>query len=615
IILSVLMVLVWKVHEHNLERSLEDKVLDTSQLVVQQFRGVLFDNINTLKNLKHRLEITNGSYFDYWNKDAARIIAQDPSFHFVEWIDSTGVIQLVEPLRHNRKAVGLDITTLDYRYSDWKRSRRDSVFNLTHWIQLVQGNFAFLVDAPVYIKSRFQGSITAGIDPAQRFNDIMQGLDDYHVRITDEKGTVFYTYGDSVGTKALSHFGVSTKITIGDATQSVWTVTIVPNHLFYETNSMGSSRLNLVLGLVLCFLVSVSFYFAQKSSASQKAQKAINKKLRSLIDASPLAICIINTDGIVTDFWNEAAEQMFGWKREEVIGNFIPFIREENIEEFERSMHNCIKEGGLKNQEVTRKRKDGSKGIFLLNVGMISGHEQMLVLIEDITEVKQYQKELKRSLTEKEFLLSEIHHRVKNNLAIIAGLIELQKDRVSDRQIANKLNETQNRIYSISGVHELLYEADNFAEINLEKYVDKLLDRLQQTYQDPERGVIISKELDNFSVNINQAVPLGLLLNELITNSFKHAFEKTEHPRITLKLKKSGRKITIIYRDNGKGIDDAVLEDISSLGINLIKNLLSQLNAKYELEDSGSQGFGISFTFQTGEKGSHSNIKNEVRQS
>lgn len=606
--LSLLVIIAWHISNQNMIKSLQDKVSVTSQLFTQQFYGALSDNINKLKNLKHRLEITNGSYFDYWNKDAALIISQDPSFKFIEWIDDDGVIQLAEPLEANKEAIGLDVTKLDYRRSDWNKARKDSLFNLTHWLKLVQGDFAFLVDAPVYINNRFQGTITAGIDPSQRFDDIMRGLDEYYVTVKDERGTIFYSIGDTLGTEEFQHLSVTHEIPIRDAQGSSWTVTIVPNHIFGQTNSLRGNLLPLGLALILCSLLAISFFFRQEALAAERSQKIVNQKLRSLIDSSPMAICILNTDGIVTDFWNEAAEQMFGWEREEVIGRKLPFINDKNIDEFNQNIQRCIEQQDLKNQEIQRLRKDGSIGTFLINVGMISDQGQMLTLIEDITEVKRYQKELKKSLEEKEFLLTEIHHRVKNNLAIIVGLIELQKERISDTQLMHQLNETQNRIYSISGVHELLYQADHLAEISLGEYINKLLNHLQETYQGTDRPVLISKHINSLSVNINQAVPLGLLLNELMTNSFKHAFTNVQTPKITISLKEIGDDIAITYSDNGVGLQASTFEEQNSLGLNLIRNLLDQLGANYEISGPEENGFKIAFTFSITEKGSHSNL-------
>ncbi|WP_138432061.1 histidine kinase dimerization/phosphoacceptor domain -containing protein [Fodinibius saliphilus] len=606
--LSIFVIIGWNIKEEGLKTSLNDKVSDTSHLIAQQFQDAISEDVDKLKNLKKRLEITNGSYFNYWNKDASLTIEQDSTFKFIEWINDSGIIKRVEPYIDNKEAIGLDITTLDYRYPDWSKARKDSLFNLTHWLELVQGDHAFLVDAPVYIQDQFHGTITAGIDPSPHFDKTLNTFDEYHVLIQDDRGNNFYSFGDSTGTAQLHEFRAIQKISFGDASNSVWIATITPNHLFKKANSTKSNTFSLILALVLCGLVSISFFFGLKSLAAENSLLKTNKRLRSLIDSSPLAICVINTHGIVTDFWNSAAENMFGWKSENVVGHLLPLIDEKEIEDFKELIQNSIKKGGLTNKEIIKERKDGSKGIFMLNIGMISGGEEMLVLLEDITEVKQYQQKIKKSLNEKEFLLTEIHHRVKNNLAIIVGLIDLQKDRISDEQIIPILNETQSRIHSISGVHELLYQADDFTEICLGEYVDKLLDKLQQTYQGTERPVLISKEIGSFGVNINQAVPLGLLINELITNSFKHAFSNTQIPKITLSIDQEDEVIKIHYQDNGEGLDQKVFEGKNSLGLNLVRTLIKQLGANYKLSSSNNPGFGIHLEFSVSGKGPHSNI-------
>ncbi|NGP88592.1 histidine kinase dimerization/phosphoacceptor domain -containing protein [Fodinibius halophilus] len=607
-ILSLFVIIGWHNSQTDLESSLSDNVSNTAHLIVEQFRNAISEDVNKLKNLKKRLEITEGAYFDFWSKDASLLINQDSTLKLIEWIDDSGIIKRVEPYNENKEAIGLDITKLEYRYPEWSKAREDSTFNLTHWLELVQGDHAFLIDAPVYIDGQFKGTITAGIDPSYHFQDILHTFSEYHVQIQDEKGDIFYTFGDSAKTNSLQNFGTVKKIDIGDASKSTWTVTITPNHLFRKDNSTESNTFPLILALVLCGLVSISFFFGLKSLDAEKSLIKTNKKLRSLIDSSPLAICVINTEGIVTDFWNSAAEKMFGWQAEKVIGEHLPLINDDELKDFKTLINESLQEGGVKNKQIKKTRKDGTEGLFMLNIGMISGGEEMLVLIEDITEIKNYQQKIKKSLNEKEFLLTEIHHRVKNNLAIIVGLIDLQKDRISDERVIPILNETQSRIYSISGVHELLYQADDFTEISLAEYIDKLLDKLQQTYQGTERPVLISKEINSFGVNINQAVPLGLLINELITNSFKHAFSDTQIPKITLSIDQKDGYINIHYQDNGKGMSPQVFENKNSLGLNLIRTLIKQLNAEYKLDTDCESGFGLHLEFPVSQKGAHSNI-------
>jgi PAS domain S-box-containing protein len=323
-----------------------------------------------------------------------------------------------------------------------------------------------------------------------------------------------------------------------------------------------------------------------------------------------MAIYTINKNGIVTDFWNKAAEDMLGWTKEEAIGRFIPHVTKKSEEEFNQLMSQRLKEGDIRNKEVIRTRKDGSPVHLRLNVGRIVEDQrtdpQMLVTLEDVTKEKEYQKQLEDSVKEKEVLLAEVHHRVKNNLAIVAGLIDLQKQGLNNELLEALLEETQNRIYSIAGVHELLYNTDSFTEVTFDKYILTLTERIKQTYKSPEQDISIDYEFETKPIGINQAIPLGLLLNELITNSFKHAFQGRKKGRIGIALHEKNDQIKVVYSDDGKGMKDSDFDSSQTLGVTLIKTLIVQLDAEYELDTTN--GFSFSFTFAKGGTGSHSGI-------
>ncbi|NBC03313.1 MAG: PAS domain S-box protein [Bacteroidetes bacterium] len=609
LVLSVIAISIWGYNQQRWEESLSGKVEDTGQLLVQQFRVILTENLDRLENLKHRLELTNGNYFQYWEQDAARIIESSNTLSFMEWIDSTMVIQRVQPYEGNEEAVGLDISQLEYRKSDWERARSDSTFNMTHWLELVQGKYSFLVDEPVYINGEFYGTITAGMDFTSRFDQVLQGLDEYNIQIADGSGTVFYKFGSSEGTESFRDLTTTHRIEVGDANQSIWTVTMVPNALFGVVNSAVYNDIVLVLTIMLGLFLAVSFYLTQKSAAAERTSKLANQKLRALIESAPVGIYVIDAEGYVTDFWNPAAEEMLGWKQEEVLGNFLPQVTDEFEESFKGLMDEIKMEGGVSNREVTRKRKDGTKRTFRVYISSIVGSdEQMLVVFEDITKEKEYAERLKKTLEEKDILLSEIHHRVKNNLAIIIGLIELQNAEVQDETTKSNLFETKNRIYSISGVHELLYQTDNFSDISFSEYINQLINRLKDTFDSQKNPVTINKNITGLRMNINQAIPLGLLLNELITNSYKHAFNGVNEPKISLDVNQSDGFIEIEYKDNGKGVDYDEMQQSPSLGITIIKTSLSQLSADYQFLQQPKTGFGINLRFPENIKGAHSNL-------
>ncbi len=611
-ILSVLVLVIWYGNHTKIKENQKNKIKETSQLIILQFQETVQQNINTLRNLKNRLEITNGEYFDYWDKDAGMIVKQDSSFLFVEWIDSSMVIQMIEPMQGNEDAIGLDISKLDYRKEDWEQTRQDSIINFTYWIELVQGYNAFLVDAPVFYNGSFQGTITAGTKFNDQFDSIMQGLNQYNVEISDSRGTVFYKFGGAPrsGLAEDEDFTVKHNIELQNTNSGSWLVRVFPNQLFEQENSLAGTYFALGLGLILSILISVIFYYMQTAFVAQKSARRANEKIRALIQSSPMAIYSIDTKGTVKDFWNKAAEEMLGWTQEEALGKFMPHVAKGWEEEFESLMEKSLQNGRIKNKEIIRYRKDGTPIHLRLNVGQIIGQDaeeqQMLAILEDFSQVKEYQKQLEDSVQEREVLLSEVHHRVKNNLAIIVGLIELQKEGLKDKELELILNETQNRIYSISGVHELLYNTNSFSDITFEEYAVKLIKRIRGMYDSEEKNIAIEHDLVSRNLNINQAIPLGLLLNELISNSFKHAFNNQKEGKIFIGLTEEKGTIEVEYKDDGSGFDKNLFDQSTTLGVTLIKTLIAQLEADYSLETD--QGFTFIFRFQVKERGAHSNI-------
>ncbi len=209
-------------------------------------------------------------------------------------------------------------------------------------------------------------------------------------------------------------------------------------------------------------------------------------------------------------------------------------------------------------------------------------HELYLERLERI--IKERTVEIIKQRDENEILLKEVHHRVKNNLQIINSLINIQSDYVNDPKAAELFREIRNRIRTISLVHEKLYKSTDYGNINVKEYVNMLVENLIDTYSiDKEIKLKLDLEVQHF--NLNTIIPLGLLLNEIISNSFKYAFNNIENGQIEIELHQStiSDEYTIIIGDNGIGYDKKLLSaDGSTLGLELIKILASQLNGTIE---------------------------------
>jgi two-component sensor histidine kinase len=195
------------------------------------------------------------------------------------------------------------------------------------------------------------------------------------------------------------------------------------------------------------------------------------------------------------------------------------------------------------------------------------------------------ERKLQASYNEKVMLLKEIHHRVKNNLQIIASLLNLQSRYITDAQTLAAIRESQNRVKVMALVHEKLYQAEDIAHISLQEYVQFLGTGLFQFYDARIRGILFTLEIHDIDVDIDAAIPIGLILNELISNSLKYAFPEGRGGEVFIGVKKEDHTLTVLYRDNGIGIPaDLDWRNTHSLGLRLVTTLVDQMNGTVELD-------------------------------
>jgi two-component sensor histidine kinase len=197
--------------------------------------------------------------------------------------------------------------------------------------------------------------------------------------------------------------------------------------------------------------------------------------------------------------------------------------------------------------------------------------------------IRERTSEIIKQRDEKEILLKEVHHRVKNNLQIINSLINIQSDYVNDPKAIELFKEIRNRIRTISLVHEKLYKSNDYANINVKEYINMLVENLIETYS-IDKNIDLEVDLHVEYFNLNTIIPLGLLLNEVISNSFKYAFNDKKDGVIEISLNKAENDFYIlIIGDNGPGFNkDPFIGESSTLGIELIKILTDQLDGKIQ---------------------------------
>jgi len=193
---------------------------------------------------------------------------------------------------------------------------------------------------------------------------------------------------------------------------------------------------------------------------------------------------------------------------------------------------------------------------------------------------------LQKSLLEKETLLREIHHRVKNNLQIINGLLEKQGQKAKSQTFKALIKESQDRIYSMVLIHQNIYQTENIDKVDVQPYLKMLIENISNTYKS-YKGITTEIHSDHFMMNIDIAIPFGLIINELMSNCYKHAFVSKEEGKIDIRFKKTEKGIYLLVKDNGIGIPlHFNLEKSNTLGMNLIKGLVRQISGQLNTESS-----------------------------
>lgn len=229
--------------------------------------------------------------------------------------------------------------------------------------------------------------------------------------------------------------------------------------------------------------------------------------------------------------------------------------------------------------------------------------QRILTVAENITERKESENRIRESLREKETLLREIHHRVKNNMQLVSSLLSLQADSSDNHELENIFRTLQSRIFSMSLVHEKLYHYEQFSKINFREYIKELIAEIQKTFNDDEtcRSVVFNLNLDNEYLSIERAIPCGLILNELVTNSFKHAFNKSGDSLINIGfIKTEDGGFSLSVRDNGSGLpEDFDMLKSESMGMVLLRELTNQLHGRILLNSGGGTEFRIIFGQET----------------
>jgi len=390
--------------------------------------------------------------------------------------------------------------------------------------------------------------------------------------------------------------------------------------LIWAYNTQSSNLLFLEFGVGVLIILVVARQFVsiiENKNLYRQAQNeiALRKEISQNLKDSELAYRTIfentGTATIIVDQFNVITlsntefEKLSGYKKEDIEDkkSWKDFVYNEDLGGMLEDDQLMIAENKPDHKEFRLVNKDGEmKNVYAVAV-LIPNSKGILISLLDVTVQKNAENEIKRSLEEKETLLKEIHHRVKNNLTVISSLLNLQSRYIKDKDDLKMFMESQSRAKSMAIIHQKLYASSDLKHIDFDDYIKTLATDIFEVYVQNPSDVNIFFDVEDIKLDINTSIPLGLILNELLTNTLKYAFPHNENGasiiqngKITVKLHKNDGGYRLTVEDNGIGLPaDFDINKNSSLGLQLITTLTKQIDGHVSYSSDGGASFTIDF--------------------
>ena len=333
---------------------------------------------------------------------------------------------------------------------------------------------------------------------------------------------------------------------------------------------------------------------------SEEALRRSEQLYRSIVETAHEGIWLLDPEER-TRFANSRMAEILGCTPEEMTDALAHGFLDEADRQSVAGNVERRRQGIAEQLELTFVRKDGTRVPTLVSTspvfdeaGRFAGS---LAMIVDISRRKEHEQELQAALSAQATLLKEIHHRVKNNLAVVVNLLMLQGARTEDPEAKGILRECQDRVHTMSLIHESLYRSGGEATLALAPFLSRLCDYLYQSHALDRDRVRVEVETDDLYVDLDLATPLGLLLNELLSNALKHAFPGRRHGRVRVELRRGGNQAAwLLVQDDGVGLrEDIDVLAATSLGLKLVRTLARQLDGELQVGRDGGTEFRLTF--------------------
>lgn len=324
---------------------------------------------------------------------------------------------------------------------------------------------------------------------------------------------------------------------------------------------------------------------------AEEAKQVTEEYINSIIENIPNMIFVKDAEELRFVRFNKAGEELLGFKQSELIGkNDYDFFPESEADFFTGKDREVLKEKKLLDieEEKIQTKLLGDRILHTKKIPIFDGEgnpKYLLGISEDITEKKRTEAALKESLKEKEILFRELQHRVKNNLTVISNLLEFELEKIQDESVVQIFMNARSRIQSMKAIYEQLNKSNSLDRVQLDTYIQSFTESLLKTYAIKKDKIKLTVELENIEMAVNRAIPIGIILNEIVTNALKYAFPGDRPGNIHLDLHRAGDTVTLKVMDNGVGFPEGFDPgSADTLGLLLIKMLVKQIQGKIQIE-------------------------------
>ena len=317
-------------------------------------------------------------------------------------------------------------------------------------------------------------------------------------------------------------------------------------------------------------------------------------KLKTTLDVIPDLMFVVDLEGYFVDFHNRPDVHGTAIPPEKIIGSHLRDIFPADETAFHLALYRRCIETGQNQTHSYELYTEGARRVFDLQLAKLDG-QHVLAIIHDITELKLAETRIKSLLEEKEILLKEVHHRIKNSMSTVASLLGIQAAGLTDTPAAKALEDARSHVMSMMLLYEKLYQSSNFRDISLAGYLPSLIDEVLGNF--PNRTMIrVQKDIQDFSLDARCLQPLGIIITELLTNVMKYAFRGRDGGQVQVSATRTDGRVSVVIQDDGNGMPESVsFENSTGFGFQLVQALVLQLEGTICMERDKGTRFVVDF--------------------